>query len=155
MVRVAYAAGGANYHTWLPIAVSADALEIGNVIQGALEVFWFTFIFTILINTTDPSSYSSNLKPVGDMKTIRATCCRTTHWLLRNCRSTPITSGFQPHHSSQTAVLHEVSDILAAGDSWDQCCHQDFFSRPGARPCRSRPRPRLFLQDQEFLFDNR
>jgi len=27
-------------------AVSAGALEIANVIQGALEVFWFTFTFT-------------------------------------------------------------------------------------------------------------
>jgi len=35
-----YAAGGANYHTWLPIVVSASALlEIAIAIQGALEVF--------------------------------------------------------------------------------------------------------------------
>jgi len=27
------------------LAVSASALEIANVIQGALEVFWFTFTF--------------------------------------------------------------------------------------------------------------
>jgi len=27
------------------LAVSAGALEIANVIQGALEVFWFTFTF--------------------------------------------------------------------------------------------------------------
>jgi len=45
--RVAYAAGGVNYNAvaYLAyvssyIAVSAGALEIANVIQGALEVFW-------------------------------------------------------------------------------------------------------------------
>jgi len=27
------------------LAVSASALEIANVIQGALEVLWFTFTF--------------------------------------------------------------------------------------------------------------
>jgi len=27
------------------VAVSVGALEIANVIQGALEVFWFTFIY--------------------------------------------------------------------------------------------------------------
>jgi len=32
------------------LAVSADALEIANVIQGALEVFWFTFY---LLRITD------------------------------------------------------------------------------------------------------
>jgi len=37
--RVAYAAGGTNYHSWLPIAVSAGALEIAIVIQSAIEVF--------------------------------------------------------------------------------------------------------------------
>jgi len=38
--RVSYAAGGANYHTCLPIADRAGARDIANVIQGALEVFW-------------------------------------------------------------------------------------------------------------------
>jgi len=36
--RVAYAAGGANYHTLLRSGC-AGALEIANVIQGALQVF--------------------------------------------------------------------------------------------------------------------
>jgi len=36
--RVAHAAGGANYHTWLPIAVSAGALEILSSTCGALEI---------------------------------------------------------------------------------------------------------------------
>jgi len=31
------------------LAVSAGALEIANVIQGALEVFWFTFTFTFIL----------------------------------------------------------------------------------------------------------
>jgi len=32
------------------LAVSAGALEIANVIQGALEVFWFTFTFSSLVD---------------------------------------------------------------------------------------------------------
>jgi len=32
------------------LAVSAGALEIANVIQGALQVFWFTFFTFISIS---------------------------------------------------------------------------------------------------------
>jgi len=37
------------------LAVSAGALEIANVIQGTLKVFWFTFTFTL--NATSSGLY--------------------------------------------------------------------------------------------------
>jgi len=41
-VSVAFAAGGANYHSARDfLAVSAGALQIVIVVQGALEMFWF------------------------------------------------------------------------------------------------------------------
>jgi len=46
--HVAVAARGANHYTDTPIVVNAGALQIAIVIQGALEVFWFYLLMSVI-----------------------------------------------------------------------------------------------------------
>jgi len=65
---VTYAAGSANYPTWL-LRVSAGASKINTVIQGALEVFRLYFYLSQLLIVTSHFTDSEWI-----------VTCLTRHW---------------------------------------------------------------------------